>query len=197
MNKLKVAGIAGFVATFLVFACILASVASWSQFSWTNNALSDLGVQAGATAAIFNIGLVVGGLLFIVFASGLFGFIGKRLVGKVGATVFVLACIMLIAIGIFNENFSPTHYIVSVGLFTLMPISLLVLVAAFWVEGKHKMSVATLALALFAAVVWVAEFTVNYVQGVAIPEFASGLAGAAWVLAVSYLMLKLASKEHS
>ncbi len=197
MNKLKVSGIAGFVAPFFVFVCILVAVASWNQFNWINNALSDLGVQSGLTAVVFNSGLVVGGFLFIVFALGLFSFTGKRFLGKVGATIFLIACIMLIAIGVFNENFSPTHYLVSVGLFVSMPISLLVLVAAFWVEGKRKLSVYTLALALFAAAVWVAEFTVNYVSGVAIPEFVSGLAGAVWVLTVSYLMLKVSSKTDS
>ena len=194
MNKFKIAGIAGFIGPIFVFICILAAVASWSQFSWVNNALSDLGVQSGVTAVIFNIGLVVGGLLFLIFAIGLFRFVGKHFVGKVGAAVFAVACIMLILIGVFNENFSPTHYLVSVGLFVAMPISLLILVAAFWAEGKRKLSVFTLALALVAAAVWVVEFTVQYVPGVAIPEFVSGVAGAVWVLAVSYLMLKTNSK---
>ena len=184
-------------APFFAFACILLAIASWPQFSWVNNALSDLGVQSGITAIVFNSGLVISGFLFIVFATGLFSFVGNRFVGKVGAAVFVLACVMLIAIGVFNENFSPTHYLVSVGLFVLLPISLLILVAAFWVDGKHKLSVFTLGLALSAAAVWVLEFTVHYVPGVAVPEFVSGLAGAVWVMVLSYLMLKQGSKASS
>jgi hypothetical membrane protein len=54
-----------------------------------------------------------------------------------------------------------------------------------------------LALALFAAAVWVLEFTVHYVPGVAIPEAVSGLAGAVWVMVLSYLMLKQGSKASS
>ena len=198
MSKhVKIAGIIGLAAPFFAFACILFAIASWPQFNWTNNALSDLGVQSGITAVVFNSGLVISGFLFIVFATGLFRFLGKNLVGKVGAAVFALACVMLIAIGVFNENFSPTHYFVSVGLFTLLPISLLILVAAFWVDGKRKLSVFTLALALFAAAVWVLEFTVHYVPGVAIPESVSGLAGAVWVMVLSYLMLKQSSKANT
>ena len=196
-RHLKIAGIIGLAAPFFAFTFILLAIASWPQFSWTNNALSDLGVQSGITTIVFNSGLVISGFLFIVFATGLFRFVGKRIVGKVGAAVFALACIMLIAIGIFNENFSPTHYFVSVGLFTLLPISLLILVAAFWVDGKHKLSALTLALALFAAAVWVVEFTVHYVSGVAIPEAVSGLAGTVWVMVLSYLMLKQISKQTS
>jgi hypothetical membrane protein len=193
----RIAAITGLAAPIFAFACILSAVASWQQFSWTDNALSDLGVQNGITATVFNSGLVISGFLFIVFATGLFHFGGKRFVGKVGAAVFALACVMLIAIGIFNENYSPTHYIVSVGLFTLLPISLLILVAAFWFEGKRKLAIFTLATALFAAAVWVLEFTVTYVSGVAIPEALSGLAGATWVVVLSWLMLKQVSKGPS
>ncbi len=195
MNRLKIAAAAGLVAPPLVFAFILTAIATWPKFSWFNNALSDLGVQNGATAVIFNTGLIVGGLLFIIFAIGLFNIASKRIVSKAGAAIFVLACLMLIAIGVFNENFSPTHYLVSVGLFVFMPISMLTLAAAFWVEGKHGLSVFTFALAILAAAVWVLEFTSRYASGVAIPEFISGLAGATWVMVISYLMLKQSSKH--
>ncbi|MCW4010083.1 MAG: DUF998 domain-containing protein [Candidatus Bathyarchaeota archaeon] len=191
---LKTSGIIGFAAPIFTFTCILAAIASWPQFSWTNNALSDLGVQSGFTAILFNSGLVIGGILFAVFATGLYSFAGKRFIGKVGAACFFLAWIALIAIGIFNENFRPTHYIVSVMLFVFLPISLLIFVATFWIESKRRLSGLTLALALVAAAVWVLQLTVEYVPNVAIPEFISGLAGAAWVWVLSYLMLKKASQ---
>jgi hypothetical membrane protein len=190
-TQLRLAGIIGLFAPVFVFTCILASVASWPQFSWTNNALSDLGVQNGITAIVFNGGLVIGGILFAVFAMGLFSY--HNLAGKVGTVVFGLACVMLIAIGVFNEHFTPTHYIVSVGLFTLMPFSMFIFVAAFWVQRKRALSVFTLASSLVAAAVWVLEFTVHYAPNVAVPEFISGLAGAVWVAVLSWLILKQSS----
>jgi hypothetical membrane protein len=196
-SQLKIAGIIGLATPLFTFAYILSAIASWQQFSWTKNALSDLGVQSGITATIFNGGLVIGGFLFIVFASGLFRFVGSRFVGKVGTATFILACISLMAIGVFNESFSPTHYIVSVMLFVFLPISLLIFVGAFWLEGKRRLSGFTLALALIAAAVWALQFTVHYVPNVAIPETVSGLAGAIWVLFLSYLMLKQGSKASS
>ena len=190
MDKLKISGIAGLVAPVVAFALILSAISSWPQFSWTNNALSDLGVQNGSTAIVFNSGLVISGLLFTVFTVGLFRFVGNGFVGKVGVAVFVFASVMLVAIGVFNEHFSPTHYLVSVGLFVSLPISMLILVYSFWTAGEHKLSIFTLTLALLAAAVWIFEFTIRYVSGVAIPEFASGLAGAIWVVILSFLMLK-------
>lgn len=191
MNRqLEIAGTTGFVATFFTFACILLAIASWQEFNWAYNALSDLGVQNGLTGIVFTYGLVVGGILFAFFAVSLFNFAGKYALGKVGSVFFALACISLICIGVFNENFIPTHYIFSVLLFVFMPISLLFFVGEFWLEDKHVLSVVTLASALVAAAVWVFQFTFRYFPNVAIPEFVSGLSCALWVCVISYLMLK-------
>ena len=198
MSKiLRIAGIAGIVAPLFVFACIIGSVASWLSFSWMNNALSDLGVQWGLTSTIFNVGLVLGGFLFMVFASGLLSFLGKRWIGKLGAILFLVACAALVGIGVFNETFSPTHYIVSVMLFVFMPLSLLVFAGASWLEGKRGLSIFTLVLGLVATTIWVLEFTIHYFSGVAIPEFISGSTGPAWTIVVSYLMLKSSKKIDS
>ena len=194
MKLLKFSGLIGIAGPFIVFAFILSAIASWEHFNWFNNALSDLGVQGDSTAIIFNSGLVVGGFLFALFGTGLFQYVGNRLIGKIGTLSFVAACINLMGIGIFNENYDPTHYILSVTFFTLFPIAMLILVGAFWIEGKRKLSIFTLALALASATVWGLQLTIQYVSNVAIPEFVSGLFGAAWVMAVSYLMLKESSK---
>jgi hypothetical membrane protein len=129
-------------------------------------------------------------LLFLVFTIGLYKSVGKSWLGKTGAIVLCLACIALVSIGIFNENFKPTHYLVSVAFFTLMPISMLVLVTSFWFAGQRRLSLFTLAIALAAATPWVLQFTVSYVSNVAIPEFVSGFAGAMWTAVVSVMMLK-------
>ncbi|MCW4005936.1 MAG: DUF998 domain-containing protein [Candidatus Bathyarchaeota archaeon] len=180
----------GFFTPLFTFACILLSIASWPEFSWTNNALSDLGVQSGVTAPLFNGGLITGGILFCIFALGLYRFAGTDTLGKVSSALFFIACISIILIGIFNEDFRPTHYIVSVMLFVFLPISMLSFVAAFWKQNKRNLSLFTLAIALIAASVWVLQFTVHYVPNVAIPETISAAAGCIWVWVQSYRMLK-------
>jgi hypothetical membrane protein len=194
---LKAAGVLGLVTPVFVFICIFVAILSWTGFSWTGNALSDLGVQWGLTANLFNSGLVVGGILFMFFAVGLFTFLGKRWVGKIGVCLFFLACVALVGIGVFNETFSPTHYIVSVMLFVFMPLSMLAFVGAIWLDSQRKLSLFTLALSLIAAAVWVLQFTIPYVSGVAVPEAVSGLAGSAWAIILGYLMVKEARQEGS
>ena len=88
----RIGAASGIVAPIIAFICILTAIASYSPFSWTNNALSDLGVVSGITASLFNFGLLASGILAFNFAIfGLFTYFGKRWVGKIGSAVFAAA----------------------------------------------------------------------------------------------------------
>jgi hypothetical membrane protein len=193
---LRVSGIHGVLAPVLAFTFILVAAGSYPQFSWTANALSDLGVVAGITAGVFNSGLIICGVLCLTFAAGLYLLV-ESVIGRVGVFVFSLACLSLVAIGTFPESVSQTHYMVSVAFFVLLPISLLVITAGFALKLQAEMAVFTLAVAVVAALPWVLYFTVHYVSGVAIPEIVSGLAGGVWTVVLSYKMLRAASQPKT
>ena len=106
---LKISGVSGIVTPIVAFAFISLAIVYSPQFSWTENALSDLGVQEGVTAVLFNYGLIIVGILALVFASGLF-VLQKTMLGKIGAFIFVLAALTLMAIDVFPENVKPTYY---------------------------------------------------------------------------------------
>jgi hypothetical membrane protein len=170
----RIAGLCGVITPLVAFTCILLAIAYSPQFSWTENALSDLGVQEGLTAPLFN-----------------------KLVGKVGSFTFVLATLALIAIGIFPENARPMHYFASVAFFALIPIAMLVLTWAFVQIGGSKVALFTLLTAIVAAVPWVIQFAVPYVCGVAIPETISALSASAWAISLGFMMLKKASRKDN
>jgi hypothetical membrane protein len=195
-NSLQRIGAAsGIVTPVLAFTCILIAVASYPQFSWTNNALSDLGIIAGITGPLFNFGLYTSGLFAFNFAVfGLFTYLEKSWVGKIGAVTFVATGLALMGIGFFPENVVPWHYLFSVAFFVLLPISLLVITVAFALERQTKMALFTLLIAIAAALPWILLFAVRYVSGVAIPEFASAVAGSVWAVVLSYKMFKAASQ---
>jgi hypothetical membrane protein len=184
------------LAPVLAFTFILVAVGSYPQFSWTANALSDLGVVSGVTAGVFNSGLIICGVLCLTFAVGLYLLV-EIVIGRVGVFVFALACVSLVAIGTFPESVSPTHYMVSVAFFVLLPISLLVITAGFALKRQAKMAVFTLAVAVVAALPWVLYFTVHYVSGVAVPEAVSGLAGGVWTVVLGYKMLQAATQPKT
>lgn len=187
----RVGAVAGFAAPFVAFIFISAAIVSYPSFSWTENALSDLGVVTGLTSVLFTIGLCGGGVLSLVFVVlGLYSYAGKRTLGKVGATFFAVATFSLILIGVFNEHFRPTHYIVSVAFFFTAPLAFFILTAAFYRSHKQKLAAFTIVTGLVAAVPWILQLTIHYVPDVAIPETVSGLTVAVWVIVLSKLMLK-------
>lgn len=189
-QKHSIGIVAGIATPIVAFASILTAIASYPQFSWTNNALSDLGVVAGVTGPLFNFGLIAAGVLGFIFASlGLFIYFGKSQIGKIGSAVFAAATIALICIGIFNENYSPTHYIVSVAFFVLAPIALFILTGAFYRNYQHNVAVFTVTVGITAAIPWILEFTISYVPNVAIPETISGLAVSIWAIVLARIML--------
>jgi hypothetical membrane protein len=181
---------AGIAAPIVAFACILLAVAFYSEFSWTNNALSDLGVAKGIAAPLFDFGLCVTGVLGLIFAIfALYAYFGN-VAGKAGALVFAAATVALIAIGVFNESFNGTHLAVSAAFFVLAPISLFIITCAFALSHRTRGAVFTVAVGVVAALPWILEFIINYVPNVAIPETISALAVSAWVIALSVRIIR-------
>ncbi|MEM2098161.1 MAG: DUF998 domain-containing protein [Candidatus Bathyarchaeia archaeon] len=186
----KISGICGFLTPITAFALIFAAIISYPEFNWLNNALSDLGIIQGVTAIFFNTGLIASGVLGFIFATGLFRLLRQHVVGKIGATIFIVVTIALSAIGIFPENIRPIHYIVSVIFFALLPIATLIITAAFWLMQKKRLALFTLLVAIVAATPWILYFTIHYAPNVAIPETLSAFAGAVWTVVISGRMLK-------
>lgn len=194
----KVGALAGITTPIVAFTCLLTAIALTPQFSWTDNALSDLGVVSGVTGPLFNSGLIVSGVLGVVFAVfGLRGY-GKTRWDEMGAMIFAAASVALILIGFFNEHFSPMHYIVSVAFFSLAVIALFILTCSFYLKGNRGLAAFTVAIGLVAAIPWILQLTIHYVPGVAIPEIISAVAVSAWVIVLSTKILKAnaANQRH-
>lgn len=194
---IKTAAILGAVAPLITYTCILLAIISYSEFSWTNNALSDLGIVPGVTMTLFNSGLIIGGILFTIFAFALFTYLRKTLIGRIGSIFFIIASISMICVGIFNEHIKPIHFIVSVTLFSFMALALIVISCNSYYTGQKRLSIFTLSLGLASAIVWILEYTIWYFPHVAIPEFVTGLMGTTWVLVMVNKMLKDSTSNQS
>jgi hypothetical membrane protein len=192
-RKQRLGAVAGILTPVLAFTCILLAIASYPSFSWTNNALSDLGVISGVTGPLFNFGLYASGFLGLIFSLlGLFTYVGKGVIGKVGSLFFAATTVALMAIGVFNESFSGWHFAFSAAFFVLAPVSLFIITCAFVLERQTRMAFFTVGIGVIAALPWILQFAFNYVPSVAIPETVSGLAVSAWTIALSYRILKQA-----
>jgi len=72
---LKLAELCGVIGPIIALAFIAFAIAYSPWFNWYTNALSDLGV--GEAALIFNLGLIVGGVLTTIFAIGMMQILRK------------------------------------------------------------------------------------------------------------------------
>lgn len=191
VTKQRIGAAAGIIAPIVAISCILIAIASYPAFSWTNNALSDLGIIPGVTGLLFNFGLCASGLLGFNFTLfGLLPYIGKSGVGKIGGVIYAAATIALVAIGVFNESYSGTHFAVSVAFFMLMPVALFTITCAYYLSQEGRMTVFTGLTGIAATLPWLLLFALGYVPDVAIPEFISGLAVSVWNIALGYRMIK-------
>jgi len=187
---LKMSGLSGILAPIITFACVLLAIGSYPQFSWTNNALSDLGVVPGITAILFNSGLISSGLLVIAFSWGLPLLLRRKILGRAAASVLILAGLALALIGVFTEQYGRIHWYVSVMFFMLFPIAMLLVFVTFLSTAELKMSLLTLLMAVLAGAVW----TIRFGEGVAIPETLAAFGASIWSVVLGLRMLKTSSR---
>ena len=185
----QISGFAGIVAPVIAVSCIFVAIANYPLFVWTDNALSDLGVKEGLASLSFNSGLVIGGILALVFASGLVGLFFESKMGKFGAVLFSASSLFLTCIGLFNESYGSIHLFVSVAFFTLMPVSMLFLMSAFALREEQATALFTLAVGLIAALVWICHWAIGFGIGVAIPEILSGGTISTWTVVLGFRLI--------
>lgn len=172
---LRAAGLCGVITPIIVITLIALAISYSPWFSWTENALSDLGVR-GIAAVLFNSGLIIGGILTGVFAVGLRETLRSRTLSHAGALIFILDAATLCAIGIFPETAGEIHFYVSVAFFTLFPIAMFIIGASMMrFCSERKLGLFTVLVGLVAAVVWAFQW-----EGVAIPEIVAGISASAW-----------------
>lgn len=184
----------GIFSPIVAYALIFSSIIQAKTFSWTSNALSDLGIvdpwSNYMVPLLFNTGLILSGLLFSFFALG-FTLTRRHLLGKVGGVLLFLDAISLTFIGIFPENVFEWHFFFSVMFFSLLPISLMILTAEFYVNMKNTdLALISIILAVSIIIIWAAPWRNVGVTGVALPEFLSSLCGSIWLYSVIWSVRK-------
>jgi hypothetical membrane protein len=189
LKKLKIAGMCGVLTPIIVLTLILLAIYYSPWFSWTENALSDLGVQ-GTSAILFNSSLVIGGALTITFAIGLREILLNKTLGRIGTLIFILDGAMLCAIGIFPETAGDIHFYVSVAFFVLLPVSLFFNGVAMMQESsERKTGLFTIIAGIVVATVWMLQWS-----AVAIPEIIAALATFVWSIVLGIRMFMQASR---
>ncbi len=177
----------GVASALLPYLFILVSIAESPWFNIYNNALSDLGnYQNAPVAYVYNSGLMVGGVLIILF-SCLVCYYNRKRSFYTWAALLGAAGVFLALIGVFPENAGAIHGELSVGFFALIAISLLVFSYLSWPVGSPGTGALALVLGIASVIVWTVQWPWH---GVAIQESVTSAFAAIWLLSVSLHTLK-------
>jgi hypothetical membrane protein len=169
----------GVLALAVSLLGIAAAIALAPWFSWTGNALSDLGVRGEASAPPFNYGLIAGGTLGVGFAARLWSDAPGRL-GRAGLGVLGASFLSLALIGVFPTP-HPYHFPVSLGFFALFTYGLFVYGSAKALAGRIRVGIGTIWLGISHVTFW-AAWAFAGTEGVAIPETVGALLLGVWVV---------------
>ncbi|MEM3012668.1 MAG: DUF998 domain-containing protein [Candidatus Hadarchaeales archaeon] len=180
-SLLRKLGLCGLVAPPLAFTFILLSIHLSPSFSWTENALSDLGV--GETAPLFNSGLMAAGLLLLLFSLASLSLTRRDPLGLLSSSLLALDSLALFGIGLFPESYGDLHFQVSVLFFILFPFIALSFSLLFWRRSMRTASLLSFLLFFLSWTPWAHRW-----EGLAIPETLSSSLASAYVMVLAALL---------
>lgn len=132
----RIAGVCGIASQLIVLTALLVAVNSSPWFSWTGNYVSVLGVEGSATV-VFNWGLILTGVLSLVFAIGLGRSLLTSRLGRLGMLSLVLGSMAFSAMGVFPRTINLPHNLASIAFLMFITLALLLIgVAAITASQK-------------------------------------------------------------
>lgn len=174
---IKFSGICGVILPIVFILILILSLKSAPWFSWTENAISDLG-RSDYELLFFNYALDIIGVLLLIFSFGLYYSLKKE---KVGPTVFALSSIYFIGVGIFPLP-DPKHIDISGLFFIAFPLG-------FFILGLHMYKQASLFIKNMGIFAFVIAFIaccspvfLFFYRGIAIPEMIILFPGFFWCM---------------
>ncbi|MFB0559378.1 MAG: DUF998 domain-containing protein [Dehalococcoidales bacterium] len=174
---IRMAGVCGILSQIAGFIVLLAVTSHSPWFSWTENHLSVLGVR-GSASPLFNYGLVIVGILSLMFVIGLGKSIlsGKRL-GRVSTASLALGSCAIGAMGIFPRTIDMPHNCAALLFFICVPLALFLIGMAIMTSSEKWPGLLTLIAGSLMVVVYLVPWPWS---GGAIPQTLSYVPWSLW-----------------
>ena len=170
MNERKYA-IFGVVGPLIAYLFIGVSIMLSPWFSWSDNALSDLGHAVKSNVApLFNLGLLLAGFFIAIYSITVL-----RKHAKYTSYCMLTSALMLQLVAVFDEVYGFLHFLVSLLLFVSLGFASII----FTVERKSRLALAAFIIGLGS---WILYSVGVYSAGIAVPETISSVAVVSWVL---------------
>ncbi len=119
---------------------IFISMALSPSFSWSEHALSDLGIME--YGIFFNASLIICGVFYLLFSIGLLLNTGKEKMGmRIGSLFMILASIALVGIGAFTmaDATYTIHFIFAMSFFVLVLLAYIILGLSMMKDTELRM----------------------------------------------------------
>jgi len=174
---LKISGFCGLILPIVTIISILISLLAVPGFSWTENAISDLG-RPGEAFCFFNLSIILIGFFLMIFTLSFFKIFKEN---KVTNSIIFLSSFFFIGIGVFPLP-NPNHIYISSLFFIAFPIGLLLLgiklvkIKNSFLKKMGYFALVNSMLAVFSG------FLLLILEGVAIPEVLVVMSGFLWCM---------------
>lgn len=170
----------GILGVIIPFLSIITTIAISPWFNIFDNALSDLGniKRNGQVAYVFNAGLILGGILILLFSVRM---LSERIKtpNKYWLISLIISSIFLASIGIFPEDAGSIHLLVSVLFFISLIITLALFFSTMIRTELSYVAYIALAMLIVNILTWLMPWPW---KGVAIQETIASLSTAIWLL---------------
>lgn len=190
-NFVSIAGLCGIIGPIIGLSLILTAISFSPWFDWNLNNLSDLGVGEGYL--FFNPGVIISGLLVLVFVLGLERALKATTLSGLGIALLIFGNVSLILVGLFTTEF-PLHSMASILYFILIPLGLLILGSNFIRQNSVRTGWFTIILGIFSLTVIVSGILFKFLpgSGMAMSEMIEAYAISLWTM---FMGLKLLASK--
>ncbi|WP_052296228.1 DUF998 domain-containing protein [Thermococcus barophilus] len=188
-NLLEIGAMSGFLLPIIFAVMLSVAITLNPWFSFHKNALSDLGSLKVQTRYVFNSGLILMGILGIVFSLAAVRYFGSNMMH-----ILTVAMAFLIAVGIFPEEYGKIHSIPAILFYLLSLTGIFYAGVILRKRGKQKLS-------LFSMIGSAGTFALMIAtlgkSGLAVPEMIGAVFILSWIVVISHKMLKETKRKES
>jgi len=167
----------GFLSPLTAFIFIAAAI-HVHHFQFSGNALSDMGRVGLEKNYIFNSGLILSGIFGFIFSISLLNELKRH--EKIPGSIFLIATVFLICIGIFPEGTDP-HFFFSVMFYLFAALSIFIFGVSI-ISRDRKMGVFSIFIPIIGTILALGP----HWDGVAIPETIGAFFISLWVILISH-----------
>jgi hypothetical membrane protein len=183
----RFSGLIGIIAPIFGLLAVVASTSLWEDFSWSQNALSDIGVSPVSSAAyVFNYSLILVGILNFIFTLGFVKAYAKNALSYLGGIILIGGGGSLSLVGVFTKEYGDLHSYVSFGYFVLFPIAMILVGIAFRRMNMQTRGYASILAGIIALFVILSAIILRWHKllnlGFAVPEILEAIVIAAWII---------------